>query len=67
MKEPDAPKRPICSSCAAMLGDRGFRIRFPRDAMLHMDKCSICERRLPVHDGWVLGAGKRRRKRAPAR
>lgn len=67
MKEPDAPKRPICSACAARLEAGGFRVKFPRDAMLHMDKCSICEHRLPVHDGWVLGAGRRRRKRAAAR
>lgn len=59
-KEPDAPAQPICSSCAQTLEAGGFRVQFKRDAYLHLDKCGVCGKRLPVHDGWVLG-GKRRR------
>lgn len=59
-KEPEAPAKPICSGCAWNLEAGGFRIQYKRDAYLHMEKCSICGKRLPVHDGWVLGRGKKK-------
>ena len=58
-KEPEGPARPICSSCAAQLEAGGFRVKFKKDAMLHMAKCSQCGMRLPVHDGWILGCRKK--------
>ena len=55
-------KQPICSTCADELRAGGFKVTFGKDAWLHMDKCSVCGRRLPVHDGTISGRGRRRRK-----
>lgn len=59
-KEPETPAKPICSGCAWNLEAGGFRIQYKRDAYLHMEKCSVCGKRLPVHDGWVLGGKSRK-------
>lgn len=56
------PAQPICSVCADVLRHGGFRVKFGKDAYLHMAKCSVCGRVMPVHDGTILGRGKRRKK-----
>ena len=62
MAEDKGPTRKICSGCAEELTAGGFRISYPKGAQLHMDKCSICGKRMPVHDGWIAAVHRRRRK-----
>lgn len=60
-KKTAAPSRPICSGCAAELSAGGFRIELEKNAQLYMAACSVCGKRLPVHDGRILGAKKRKK------
>ena len=62
MKGSKKASRAICSICAEELRSGGFRVTFDKDAQLHVDKCSVCGHRLPVHLGQVEG-GKKLRKR----
>lgn len=57
-----APSRPVCSACAGELSAGGFRIEFEKNAQLYVDACSVCGKRLPVHDGWILGAKRKTKK-----
>lgn len=58
----DGTRQPICSMCVRILEGGGFTVRFPKDAYLHMAPCSVCGKRMPVHDGFIQGRGKRRKK-----
>lgn len=53
-------KQPICSVCTDELRAGGFKVTFSKDAYLKMATCSVCGKRLPVHDGTIRGRGKRR-------
>ena len=65
MKKPEDPGRPVCSICAEELRDGGFRVQFEKNAQLHMDTCSVCGRRFPVHLARITGAGRRKQKNIP--
>lgn len=54
--------RPLCSYCARMLKDGGFRLTYKKDAYLHMENCSYCGKYLPVHDFTVRGGRRRKNK-----
>ena len=62
MKRPEAPSRPVCSICAEELRSGGFRVEFDKNAQLHMDVCSVCGHRLPVHMARIQAGQGRKRK-----
>lgn len=59
-KKPAPAARPLCSICARMLQNGGFRLTYKKDTFLHMGKCSYCGKYLPVHD-FVVRGGRRRK------
>lgn len=63
MKDKAPPRtQPMCSTCARALRDGGFRVKFARTAQLYITDCSVCGKRLPVHDGVLMGGRRRKQK-----